>query len=146
MKKNKKVFLDINVVIDFLERSRSRHAQAIDLFNCLILNDYKPCISEDMLTTIFYISKNKTLALEFLKTLVSKWHVLHFGQEAIKKAIDLSIEKGVDLEDVLQCLCARENDCSMLVTSDARFYDCGMKIYTMEEFLNHHAAGNRSEA
>jgi len=40
------------------------------------------------------------------------------------------------LEDTLQCLCAKENDCDMLITSDKHFYNCGMKIQTASEFLN----------
>ena len=52
-----------------------------------------------------------------------------------KKAIDLSLEKKLDLEDVLQCLCAKENECRVFITHDKRFYDCGVEIMTSEEFL-----------
>jgi len=53
----------------------------------------------------------------------------------IKNAIDLSLEKSLDLEDMLQCLSAKENGCKALITNDKKFYDCGLAIYTAEEFL-----------
>ena len=132
---NKKIFIDINVVIDFLDRSRSRHEQAIKLFRYLTEEGYILCISEDMLTTIFYILKNKTLALEFLNMAVEKWQVIHFGKEIIKEAIKICLENNLDLEDVLQCLCARENNCIMLLTNDVQFYNCGIDVHTVEQFL-----------
>ena len=135
MKINKKIFLDINVVIDFLERSRPRHAQTVELFRYLTENGYEICISEDMLTTIFYISRNKTSVLKFLKVVLDKWQVLHFGEDVIKEAINITLENNLDLEDVLQCLCAKEHGCAVLITNDGEFFDCGMSIYSAESFL-----------
>jgi predicted nucleic acid-binding protein len=53
----------------------------------------------------------------------------------IQNAIDLSLEKNLDLEDVLQCLCVKENGCNALISNDKEFVDCGVSIYTTDEFL-----------
>ncbi len=135
MKNNKKIFLDINVVIDFLEHSRRRHTKTVALIKYLTGNDYNICISEDMLTTIYSISTNKKAVLLFLKTVAVHWQILHFGKETIKDAITASLEKDSDLEDSLQCLCAVANGCDSLITHDKSFYDCGIKIYSAGEFL-----------
>ena len=58
-------------------------------------------------------------------------------KEVIKSGIELAIEKNIDLEDILQCLCAKENGCGYLITNDKRFYDCGIKIMTTKEFIEH---------
>jgi predicted nucleic acid-binding protein len=42
---------------------------------------------------------------------------------------------SLDLEDILQCLCAKENGCDVLITNDKKFYDCDIKIMTIKEFL-----------
>jgi len=47
----------------------------------------------------------------------------------------MSLEKDLDLEDVLQCLCAKENGCDVFITNDRKFYDCGINIMTTEAFL-----------
>jgi predicted nucleic acid-binding protein len=92
-------------------------------------------ISEDMLSTLFYIQKDKRKTLEFFKVIYKRWVISSFGKDVIKKAIDLSFENSLDLEDVLQCLCAKENGCDVLITNDKKFYDCDIKIMTIKEFL-----------
>ena len=42
-------------------------------------------------------------------------------KEVIKSGIELAIEKNIDLEDILQCLCAKENGCGYLITNDKNF-------------------------
>ena len=132
---NNNIFLDINVVVDFIESSRAGHQAAVELIQHLTINDYAIHISEDMLTTIYYIAKNKKVALSFLKNIVDDWRVLAFGMQVVERGIDLSLKHELDLEDVLQCLCANENDCKMLITNDKQFYDCGLPIQKVNEFL-----------
>jgi len=135
MTNDKKIFLDINVVLDFLEHSRQRHEKTVALIEYLTNNDYNICISEDMLTTIYYISTNKKAVLLFLKTIIKRWQILHFGKETILDALKVSLEQNSDLEGSLQCFCAAANGCNTLITHDKAFYDCGIEIYTAEEFL-----------
>jgi predicted nucleic acid-binding protein len=133
---NKKIFLDINIILDIIESTRKDHEQALQLGNYLLLNDYRILISEDMLTTIFYISSNKQKTLIFIKEVILEdWEIVPFGKYVIKNGLDLSLNNNLDLEDTLQCLCAKENDCEILITNDIKFYDCGISICTAKEFL-----------
>ena len=130
------IFLDTNIVIDFLDSERPRHRIAEKLIQKIISTGYDLMISEDMVSTIFYLIKNKQKTLQQLEIIREEWKIVHFGNIVIKNAIDLSFKNNLDLEDTLQCLCAKENDCDMLITSDKHFYNCGMKIQTANEFLN----------
>jgi predicted nucleic acid-binding protein len=137
MLKNK-IYLDINIVVDIIDDSRVNHSMSIEMLEALVINDYEIYISEDMLSTIYYILKDKNKALLFFKNLIFiDWNILSFGLEIMKQATDLSLEKNLDLEDTLQCLCARENGCEVLITNDKTFSDCGIKIITLEEFTVH---------
>lgn len=132
-----KLFIDTNVIIDFLRPTRQKHKVAIALFDYLVKAKHQIVISEDMITTIFYLSKTEKLqALRFLKSIQDKWLVLPFGKKTINQALDLSLEKNLDLEDTLQCLCAKNNQCDVLITNDISFYNCEIKIQTASEFLN----------
>ncbi len=131
----KKVFLDTNIIIDFWDDKRDGHIQVQLLMKHLILNNYTIMISEDMLSTIFYILKDKKRTLLFLQKIVKSWEIVSYGLPLIKNAIDLSLEKDLDLEDLLQCLCAKENSCEVLITGDGGFFDCGINILTANEFL-----------
>ncbi|MEA2099074.1 MAG: type II toxin-antitoxin system VapC family toxin [Campylobacterota bacterium] len=133
---NKRVFLDTNVIIDILNSQRVNHKNATKLLEQLILNDISVVISEDMLSTIFYIVKDKKKTLEFFLVVIEDWIVSPYGKETIKKALKISLENSVDLEDTLQCLCAKENGCDALITHDNKFYNCGIEILTIEQFLN----------
>ncbi len=61
---------------------------------------------------------------------IAKW-----DKETIKNAITVSLKKNSDFEDSLQCYCAAANGCNTLITHDKTFYDCGIKIYSAEDFL-----------
>ena len=131
---SKKVFLDTNIVLDILDNSRTDSDSIKAFLKKLIVDRYTVVISEDMLSTIFYIQKDKRKTLEFFKVIYKRWIISSFGEDVMKNAIDLSFEYSLDLEDILQCLCAKENGCDDLITNDKNFNDCGMKIMTIEEF------------
>jgi len=132
----KKVFLDTNVVIYIIEPTRDNHKVSIELLENLVLNSFEICISKDMLTTIYYISKDKSFTLNFFKNLIFvDWTILDFSFDVINKATSLALEKNLDLEDLLQCLCAREYGCISFITNDKKFYNCGISIMDYDKFL-----------
>ena len=130
---SKSVYLDINIVIDLLDTKRTNSQSAKALLKHLTHNNIKIVISEDMLSTIFYIVKNKQAVLEFFQVIQKRWLIVSFGQDVIRDAVKLSLEKNLDFEDVVQCLCAKENGCIALITGDSAFYDCGIKKYSSDE-------------
>jgi len=130
-----KCYFDINIVLDIIDSSRLNHALSISLLRQLVLHEQKICISEDMLSTIYYISKDKKATLEFFENIVYvDWEVVSFGIDVIKVATQKALHESLDLEDLLQCLCAKENGCHLFVTKDKKFYDCGIKIVGYEYF------------
>jgi len=133
MKKN--IFLDTNIILDFLDDKREDHKRVQELIQYLVLNNYKITLSEDMLSTIFYIIKDKKATLRFFKTIIKKWNIVPYGLELIEEAIDIALEKSLDLEDLLQCLSAKKSGATILITKDKGFFDCGLTIYTTDKFL-----------
>ena len=130
-----RVYLDTNIVADIIDSTRLNHNLAVRLLKYLVIENYDICISEDMITTLYYILKDKKQTLEFFKYLIFEdWKVLTFGPNITKSAIDLSLEKNLDLEDLLQCLCAKEQACDLFVTSDKKFHDCGINVVTYSHF------------
>ncbi len=129
-----KIYFDVNVVLDIIDSTRKYSEQANKLWNLAVINNYEIVISEDMLSTIYYINKDKEYTLEFFKLISMRWSIVSFGKEVIEKAITLSLEKNIDLEDTLQCLCAKEQACDLFVTSDKKFHDCGINVVTYSHF------------
>jgi len=130
-----KIYFDTNIVLDMIDPSRHNHSNSIQLLKTLGLQECQMYISEDMLSTIYYISKDKTSTLEFFENIIFiDWSILAFGANVIKNATQEALQKNLDLEDLLQCLCAKENNCDLFVTSDKKIYDCGMKIVSYNCF------------
>ncbi len=135
MKKNR-VYLDTNIVIDIIEGTREHHDQSLKMLQKLIISDYVIVISEDMLSTLYYISKNKSEVLNFFKYVIFvDWEVVSFGQRVLKESVEFSLKNNLDLEDTLQCLCAKDNGCQILMTTDKKFVDCGIEILNYDQFL-----------
>lgn len=132
---SRKVFLDTNIVLDILDAERTSHKDAVSIWKTLVVHGDTIIISEDMLSTIFYIQKDKENTLEFFKLIQKRWEIVSFGYKLISDSIDLSLEKKLDLEDVLQCQCAKENQCNIFITNDKKFYNCGMNVMNSKEFL-----------
>ena len=130
------VYLDTNIVADMIDGERLYHPLSLELLKKLMLEEYEVFISEDMLSTLYYISKDKQATLEFFENIIYvDWLVVPFGIELIKEATHISLKEDVDLEDTLQCLCAKKSGCDTLITIDKKFVDCGIAIVNYEEFL-----------
>lgn len=132
---NKKVFFDANILLDIISTSRKNNLIAIQLWESLVLSETEIVISEDILTNVFYISKNKKDVLTFFELIQNRWEIVHFGKNVIQQAITFSLKKSLDLEDLLQCLCAKENNCQIFISNDKKFYNCGLEVLSAETFL-----------
>ena len=130
-----KLYFDINIVLDMIDSSRHNHGKSIKLLKKFGIEEYRMYISEDMLSIIYYISKDKTSTLEFFENIIYiDWHISAFGINVVKNATRKALQENLDLEDLLQCLCAKENHCDLFITQDKKFYDCDIKIAGYDHF------------
>ncbi|MEA2028187.1 MAG: type II toxin-antitoxin system VapC family toxin [Campylobacterota bacterium] len=126
---SKRLFLDTNIVADFIDSDRPYHQSSVTWYQEMMLQNVEFCISEDMITTLYYISKDKEATLVFLQNVIFvDWQILTFGQEVHSEAVQISLDKKEDLEDILQCLCAKAKGCDTIITNDKNFYDCSIEI------------------
>ena len=131
-----KIYLDANIVLDFLSPERSKHPESKKVMDTLIRRGDTIVISEDILTTVYYIAKNKRKAVAFFKLIQHRWEIVHFGDQVIAAALDRVLVSEEDLEDTLQCLCAKQEACTLIVTEDRDFVDCGVEVLDYEGFLS----------
>jgi predicted nucleic acid-binding protein len=131
-----KVFLDANIILDLLSQERPNHHRAKILIQRLIEKDMTVCISEDILTTVYYVAKEKDRVVAFFRTILKRWRILSFGGEVIADALAYAAEHRCDLEDTLQCFCAAKEECEMIVTEDSDFTACGVDIMNYERALH----------
>lgn len=117
-----KVFLDINIVVDFLDETRKENALAIKLFEEIEKTRVHGFLSESVVNTTSYLLR-KALPVEFFKImvndLISFVKVLPCSnmiiQEAYKNAKN-------DLEDSVLYQIALQHKLDYFVTSDSKDY------------------------
>ncbi len=128
------IFIDTNIVLDFLEGYRSDHDRAVALFDRLLGDGYRFVISEDMLSTLYYIARNKEKVLDFIVYARRAWEIVPFGGTVIDEAVSFARGHNTDFEDTLQCMTAKHYGCTSIVTSDRTFVDCGIRIVDYTTF------------
>ncbi len=130
------IYLDTNIILDILDSQRDNHHLATQLLKKIVDEDHKVFISEDILSTIYYVIKNKQAILEFFKLIIKEWNIIPFGEQTISTAIDLCLDNPKqDLEDSLQCLCAKNAGCDLLISRDSSFVDCDFPVMGLAGFL-----------
>lgn len=129
----KKIFLDANVLIDFIDANRNKHKKAVEFIKNNVGNFfYTSC---DILTTIYYIaSKNKCEnVLEKLEYVLKLVKIINFSNELALKTIEsMKINKNFkDFEGALQYELAKSIKADFIVTNDKNFYSPDIKIIAL---------------
>ena len=130
------VYFDTNIVLDILDSARRNHPKTGPLLQKVIEHGMRIVISEDCLSTIYYIAGEKRNILDFFDVVLDEWDIVPFGEATIRESIDLCRQnEKLDFKNVLQCLCAKRKRCSFLITSDRSFVECGVKVVDIDTFM-----------
>jgi len=134
-----RLFLDTNIIVDLLDIRRSNSAFSLKVLEVAVFNNFEIAISEDILTTVYYVTKKEIARkklLSFFEMIDDEFNVLNFKKGVVKKAIKLCQKNGkLDFEDVLQAVCAEKNNCDMIITNDKKFPQLKIPVMTTKDFL-----------
>jgi len=134
-----KVFLDANIIIDLLDTSRESSAFSLELFSTITDKNFDMTISEDILTTVYYVTKKsvpRKKLLSFFEMINDEFSILNFKKKIIKKTIKLCQSNSrLDFEDALQAICAGEYKCDIIITNDKKFPVVKVPVKSTKDFL-----------
>ena len=127
----KKIFIDANILIDFIDPNRAKHNEAVEFFKSH-LEDYL-YTSCDILTTIYYVTSKYQNSLTAIENILKLISVISFSNEEAKKAIEMmkKDKKFKDFEDTLQYLLAKKIKADYIVTNDKGFYSPDIEIISL---------------
>lgn len=119
----KTIFLDTNVIIDFLADRRPFSLNAAEIFNVSLLGKVKIFISSVSYNNIYYIlrqSLSHTQTLKLLEELSQMSEIVDVTEAIIKKSLKSDFK---DFEDAIQYNCALTvNKIDFIVTRDSKDY------------------------
>jgi predicted nucleic acid-binding protein len=122
--RNKRVFLDLNIVIELLDSSTKIGDEVIDVLTDLIHNDYDILTSSEAVIMIFHsVSEKEEISkiTEKLKNLLKIFKVVPANEEIIYKTLELVERNEVDFENKLQYLTAIHYNCDLFITNNHEF-------------------------
>ena len=131
----RRIFLDTNVVIDYLSKRMPFSEEALRLFS-LPPRFHQLCISALSFTTIYYVLKKyfeQKELLNKLDVLQNLVEVLPTDDEMISSAIHSEFS---DFEDAVQYYTALKGNSTMIITRNPKdFMKSEIPVYTPTEFL-----------
>ena len=133
-----RVFVDANVIIDLFIPDRPFSEHSIIVIDWLSDIGSKLFTSCDLITTIYYslakIDKGK--ALKSIEVATEIFNLIPFSNDEVCEATNLmrSDKRFKDLEDTIQYILAKREDCKLILTNDGKFFSPDIKISTTEDF------------
>lgn len=131
-----KLFLDTNVVVDFVVCREPFAASAIQIFQLAENNDHQLYISDLSFVNVAYVIRkglSYDLLYKTLGKLRSYLHVANVGSQAIDAALQL---KSKDFEDAVQYYSAKQIAANCIITRNKKdFSFSDIPVWTPEEFL-----------
>lgn len=136
---SKKIFLDANILVDFIDDQREHHLLAKSIIlNGLHAGDeiFTSC---DIVTTLYYLSAktDKNRALNEIVKINSFCKVIEFTNNEVSQTCTLMLEdqKFKDLEDTIQYVLAKKYGCDVIITNDKNFHSPDVALCTSKAFL-----------
>lgn len=130
-----KIFLDANIILDLIDRDRGNFEVTKKRIQSYILKDYELYTSCDIFTTVYYVASKKidfeVIVLE-LEKIITFIKIIPIDIAIITNALEVTKnENHKDLEDILQYLCAKTQNCELIVSNDKKFYSKDIKVETI---------------
>ena len=132
----RKVFLDSDVVLDFLTKRKPFVEESMRIFEYSARKELEIYISSLSINNIHYVvSKLESIkkSKDKIGILLNLVEILPVGKSTIEKSL---LSDFKDFEDGLQNFCAEEGEMNILITRNIRDYTkSNLSIQTPKEFL-----------
>lgn len=137
-----KVFVDTNVLLDYLVPDRENHARAVDLFSLILTNTIEAAFSTHSILDVAYIGKkyngfSMDSFRRVMEMLLGRTNVSYIDTFDIHTALR---DPNEDIEDNAQIAFADTQRCDVIITYDKKMHSrpvpTPLIIMNTEEFLS----------
>ena len=132
----KRLFIDTNIVFDFLGERKPFYDSIAKLATLAEKNELTIVVSPISFSTVnYFLTKfeNAKIAIEKLRKFKVLCEVCELNEHTVEKGLNSSF---TDFEDVLQYFSSTESDCDIIITRNGKdFKKSLLPIMTADEFL-----------
>jgi hypothetical protein len=136
---SKKIFLDANILVDFIDDQRENHREAKTIIINGLQSGDELFTSCDIVTTLYYLSakSDKNRALNEIVKINSFCTVIEFSNHEVAQTCNLMLEDQTfkDLEDTIQYVLAQKYGCNVIISNDKNFYSPDIALFSSKSFL-----------
>ena len=126
-----KVFIDTNIFLDLILK-REYYQEAMLIFNAIEKQLFIGYIADITILNIDYIAKKQIKNIKEFLSIVNQTFVINgASNDMIDQALKI---QNNDLEDNIQYLIAKQNNCDVIVTNNQNFYSKDIKTINSIEF------------
>ena len=133
-----KVFIDANIFIDIFNIDRQMHKESLEVYRHLIKQESEIYTSCDLITTIYYVDakRNKNQALLNIRNIIQTLNIIYFTNHDIEEVCELMLKDKTyqDLEDTLQYILAKKQNCDLIISNDKDFASKDIPVISSGEF------------
>ena len=131
-----KVFLDSDIILDFLLKREPFFIEALQLFILKEKEDFKLYTSAIIISNVYYISSKqfpKPLIKQKIKELASIIQIVDSTRQSIYQSFESDFS---DFEDAIQYHTALESKCTFFITRNTKDYKKAknMRVLTASQF------------
>jgi predicted nucleic acid-binding protein len=132
-----KVFVDTNIIVDFLMKREPFDIPAALLFNKADLGEIEACVPASVFPFLFYLLTKSLRSKKDAWQTINKFRLLVSPLPVDAKVVDLSLASDFkDLEDAMQYQIALQNNVSVFLTRNLKdFEKSAIPVMTAETFL-----------
>ena len=137
-----KVFVDTNVLLDFVDPDREKHRIAREVFHLIYSNKVEAAVSTQSILDVVYLGR-KTNSVSHKELRDAMLFLLTHTNSGYLDTFDLSTalkDPHTDIEDNAQISFAYNQCCDFIITNDkkmlSREVPKPMQVMTPEEFVN----------
>ena len=130
-----RVFVDTNVFLDVVLR-RDGFEESLIVLNAIEKGIFEGVVLDITMLNIDYVAKKQVANIrEFLRFVNGVFEVAGASNDMIREALEMD---GKDLEDNLQCICAKKSACEVLISNDKEFIASSIPTLSSVEFVKAH--------
>ncbi len=130
------LFLDTNIVIDFLGERKNHYESVAKILTLADKKIVKICTSSSAISTAYYVLtkfESKRIVLEKIRKFKLLCAISICDDEVIEKAI---LSNFKDFEDAIQYFSALATDCTLIITRNEKDYkNAQIPVMDAENFL-----------
>ena len=129
----KRIFLDANILLDTFSTNRPSHLYSFKSYEYILKDiNIKLFTSCDIITTIYYVGTkfDKSSILDKIVEVNKTLKVIDFSNKEVAQTCTLmkKNKKYKDLEDTMQYILAKKENCDLIISNDANFYADDIEI------------------